>query len=103
VVVDAGSVQMARSMRAYPESAAYLHEHYCFEARFGAFDVYRRRSGACESTCFPLPAPPVDYWDAPLGVPSPEALDRRAARWLGPGAFGAEQTFPRGAACASWP
>jgi hypothetical protein len=104
VIVDAGSVQIARSMRAYPEAAEYLHEHYCFDARLGAFDVYRRRTApACESTCFPLLAPPVDYWDAPMGVPSPAALDDQAARWLGRAPFPALQSFARGVSCASWP
>lgn len=70
VVVDAGSVMLARPMRAYAPAAHWLAAHYCFSARIGAYDLYRRRDGAtCPSTSMPRPHPPVDFHGHAMTVP----------------------------------
>jgi 4-amino-4-deoxy-L-arabinose transferase-like glycosyltransferase len=43
VVVDAGSIMLARPMRAYAPFAIWLHDNYCYDLRVGAFDVYMRK------------------------------------------------------------
>ena len=89
VVVDAGSVEIARPMRAYAWAAEWLHAHYCFDARIGAFDVYRRKAdgAACATDHFPYAALPVDWADAPLRVPMPMSVDHVESRPLPPGDF----------------
>lgn len=83
VVVDAGSVLLARPMRAYPEAAAFLHERYCFELRVGAFDVYRRKpADGCADDVFPTAHPPVDFFGAPMAVPMPMLVDEADAKPL---------------------
>jgi hypothetical protein len=76
-VVDAGSVSIARPMRAYPGPAALLHDRYCFEVRIGSFDLYRIASAdrPCKTTHFPRPADPVDHFDQPLPVAMPRVVD----------------------------
>lgn len=79
IVVDAGSIMMVRSLRLYEPTNRYLHAHYCFESRLGAFDVYRRKpvdAAACEQPWFPLPYDAVDWNGRPLGVPLPRTLDQ---------------------------
>jgi Dolichyl-phosphate-mannose-protein mannosyltransferase len=64
IVVDAGSVMMARPMRSYDLPARWLREHYCFEYRLGAFDLYRRKKTAdqaCAVPWFPKPHFAVDW------------------------------------------
>lgn len=85
VVVDAGSVLLARPMRAYPLAAEWLHRHYCFEVRVGAYDVYRRKgAGECKVTAFPKARPPADYWNAPMAVAMPALVDDATSRLLCP-------------------
>jgi len=90
IVVDAGSVLIGRPMRAYEKPDAWLHEHYCFSFRFGAYDVYRRRhEGArCAVDYFPRVHPPVDFYghDAPYAV-MPLPLDNAESHWLPPSEF----------------
>lgn len=84
VVVDAGSVLLARPMRAYPKAAAWLHEGYCFELRLSGYDVYRRKKdgAACASATFPAAHRPVDYFGQQLPVAMPILVDEKEARPL---------------------
>jgi 4-amino-4-deoxy-L-arabinose transferase-like glycosyltransferase len=76
VVVDAGSVIMARPMRAYAKAAAWLHRGYCFELRVSAYDVYRRKpASGCATPDFPEEHAPVDFNDVPMPVPTPLLVD----------------------------
>lgn len=78
IVIDAGSVMMARSMRLYEQSNAWLHEHYCFEMRLGALDLYRRKpaNGECAVPFFPRAHETVDYQSRVMGaVGTPITLD----------------------------
>lgn len=77
VVVDAGSVMMARPMRGYELPNAWLHAHYCFELRLGSLDLYRRKpdDSACAVPVFPRPHDAVDYRGAALPVPIPRTID----------------------------
>jgi hypothetical protein len=87
VVADAGSLMIARSMRAYPLAADWLRAHYCFEARVGAVDLYRRRGDGedCSTPYYPCPHPPMTHWGQPLYVPVPPIVDARMSGFLGPG------------------
>ena|GEM_PF-514687 len=86
VIVDAGSVLIARPMRAYERPSAFLHARYCFDVRIGAYDVYRRRAaGGCADDAFPRQAPPVDYEGHPMTVPLPTTVDAPTSRPLPPG------------------
>ena len=83
LVVDAGSLMIARPMRAYAPAAAWLHMGFCFEARVGAFDVYRRKHGAtCDVPWFPCQHPTLDHWGRPLGVLTPPIVDLAESRRL---------------------
>lgn len=77
IVVDAGSIMMARPMRGYEKPNAWLHAHYCFELRVGALDVYRRKEegAGCAVPFFPRAHEAVDYRGAALPVPIPRTLD----------------------------
>ena len=98
LVIDAGSLMIARPMRAYPKASAWLHAGYCFESRVGAFDLYRRKKtpdASCPTAYFPCPHPPVDHWNRPLHwVTMPPVVDADDARvvpggdWDPPHAFG---------------
>jgi hypothetical protein len=102
LVVDAGSLMIARPMRAYAQASTWLHANYCFDARIGAFDIYRRRSAdACPTAYFPCPHPPVDHWNRPLHwVTMPPVVDAADARevpggdWDPPRAFGEGPLLP---------
>ena len=86
LVADAGSLQLARPMNAYPAAAAWLRANYCFEARVGHVDLYRRRDGAaCATRYFPCPHPPLTHWGEPLFVPMPPVVDREGTGLLGVG------------------
>jgi hypothetical protein len=85
IVVDAGSVMMARPMRAYDAPSAWLHEHYCFELRVGALDVYRRKAPEVDecATPFPYVHAPVNWNGRSLDpVRSPRTVDFDASRLL---------------------
>jgi hypothetical protein len=84
VVIDAGSIMMARPMRAYAPFASWLHEHYCFEVRIGAFDVYRRKAdgAACAIGYFPHPSGAVDWMGRSLPVPLPRLADEALTKRL---------------------
>ena len=71
VVVDAGSVMIARPMRAYPAAAQWLRASYCFEVRMGAYDIYRRKAAGteCASKRMPRPHAAVDYGGNAMLVP----------------------------------
>ncbi|HSO32513.1 MAG TPA: hypothetical protein VLT33_08355 [Labilithrix sp.] len=85
LVIDAGSVILARPMRAYAKAAAWLHEHYCFELRVSGYDVYRRKpAGGCASDTFPRAHAPVDFYGTTMPIPMPLLVDEDAARALCP-------------------
>ncbi|MGH7285728.1 MAG: hypothetical protein ACRELY_29770, partial [Polyangiaceae bacterium] len=96
VIVDAGSVMMARPMRAYEMPAVLLHSSYCFEARLGAYDIYRRRpaDGFCDTYFFPEPHWAIDAWGHPLPIPVAPVVDTRVTRALPPSAYYELVTFP---------
>lgn len=77
LVIDAGSIMMARPIRTYPRWAEWLREHYCFEVRVRGFDVYRRKKDAspCSAPGFPQPQRAFDFVGAPLDVPIPKTSD----------------------------
>jgi 4-amino-4-deoxy-L-arabinose transferase-like glycosyltransferase len=88
VVVDAGSVMLARSIRTYPPFADWLHAHYCFELRLGAYDVYRRKAEReCAVAYFPRPFQPVDWAGRGLGIPLPVLADEELTRPLPTGNY----------------
>jgi hypothetical protein len=89
VVVDAGSVMLARPMRAYAPFAWWLHANYCFEVRIGAFDVYRRKpdAAACAYPWYPQPSVAVDWGGRRLWVPVPRVADEWLTRRLPPGDY----------------
>lgn len=80
VVVDAGQVMFARSMRAYDAPARFLHERYCFALRISAYDVYlRKQGGSCPSPEYPALHRTLDYNDIDLDADAPPALDAQDA------------------------
>ncbi|HZU83781.1 MAG TPA: glycosyltransferase family 39 protein [Polyangiaceae bacterium] len=87
LVADAGSLLIARPMRAYPAAARWLRAHYCFDARVGGVDLYRRRQGdaPCASPYFPCPQPARDHFGTPLSVPVPPVVDPEPSGQLSPG------------------
>jgi hypothetical protein len=89
VVVDAGSIMMARPMRAYPPFSNWLHEGYCFEVRVGAFDVYRRKeNGApCAYPYFPRPYASQDWLGRVMPIPLPRTADFDTSRELPLGSY----------------
>jgi hypothetical protein len=98
VVVDAGAVLFGRGMRGYEEPMAWLKHFYCFELRFGAFDVYRRkREGGepCEVPDVPKMHFAVDFYGsaAPYAA-MPVTLDFASSRWLPPGDYDSPIVFP---------
>jgi len=85
LVIDAGSVILARPMRAYAQAATWLHQHYCFELRISGYDVYRRKAASgCAEDSFPPVHVPVDFYGLPMPVPMPLAVDEASARPLCP-------------------
>ena len=99
ILVDAGSVMIARSLRLYPATNAYLHRHYCFESRIGGFDIYRRtpKEGAeCKQPWFPIPYDAIDWNGRPLGVPLPKTLDANDSHRLPRGNFNEPIWFREG-------
>jgi hypothetical protein len=89
VVVDAGSVMMARPMRAYAPFARFLHDEYCFELRVGAFDLYRRKASdaRCAVPYFPRPFGAVDWNGRGMPVPLPLLADEELTRQLPHGSY----------------
>lgn len=86
LVADAGSIMMARPMLAYPAAATWLRAKYCFEARIGAVDLYRRRDGAaCATPYFPCPHPPRGHSGEPIACQMPPIVDTGPSGILGPG------------------
>jgi hypothetical protein len=77
VVVDAGSVMLARPMRMYEKPNAWLHAHYCFELRIGALDLYRRKKDDADGCLVPFPRAheTVDWDGRPMSIPIPRTLD----------------------------
>lgn len=99
IVVDAGSVMMARPMRAYDKPGRWLLEHYCFEYRLAAFDIYRRRPDgvtACAQPYVPLPYDAVNWNGTPMGIPLPLSADRSRERRLPYGNLMRPIWFPSG-------
>jgi hypothetical protein len=84
VVVDAGSIMMARPMRAYAPFAAWLHAEYCFDLRLGAFDVYSRKTDGveCDQPYFPRPFGAVDWNGRGLPVVLPVLADEAMTKPL---------------------
>lgn len=89
VVVDAGSIMMARSMRGYEKPNAWLHAHYCFELRVGALDVYRRKAddAPCVVPVFPRVHEAIDFRGAALPIPMPRTIDYDASPRLPDGNY----------------
>lgn len=98
IVVDAGSVMMARPMRMFEKPTAWLYRHYCFEVRFGALDLYRRKvdSADCAYPHFPRPAGVVDWMGRGMGIPLPMTLDFDASARLPIANFLKPNWFTRG-------
>jgi hypothetical protein len=98
IVVDAGSIMMARPMRMFEQPMNYLYRHYCFEVRFGAMDLYRRKAdgAACPYPYFPRAAPIVDWLGRSMGIPLPLTLDFDQAARLPVGDFLKPVYFVRG-------
>ena len=98
-MVDAGSVMMARPMRAYAKPGRWLLEHYCFEYRLAAFDVYRRRPDGvaeCAQPYVPLPYDAVNWNGTPMGIPVPLSAERARERRLPYGNLMRPIWFPSG-------
>jgi hypothetical protein len=89
VVVDAGSIMLARSMRAYAPFANWLHGHYCFDLRLGAFDVYRRKpdGGECVMPWSPRPFGAIDWNGRRISVLLPILADEELTKPLPRGSF----------------
>jgi hypothetical protein len=90
VVVDAGSIMIARPMRAYAPFSDWLHAHYCFDFRLGAFDVYRRKAddaAACAVPWFPRPYDAIDWSGRTVPAPLPVLADEAATRRLPQGSY----------------
>ncbi len=97
IVVDAGSVMMARPMRAYDAPAAWLRASYCFEVRLGAFDMYRRKHDDTPCvTAFPRPHEAVDWMGRAMAIPLPRTVDFATSRLLPRGNFIKPLWFPTG-------
>lgn len=83
LVIDAGSIMLARSMRSYAPFAELLARDYCFEVRVRGYDVYRRRGEArCVVDAAPPPQHATDFWGRKIDVPIPAAFDRARDRPL---------------------
>lgn len=85
LVIDAGTIMMARPIRTYPLWANWLREHYCFEVRARGFDVYRRKKtegATCTAPGFPQPQRAYDWVGAPLEVAVPKTSDLDHTKWL---------------------
>jgi hypothetical protein len=82
IVVDAGSVMLARSMRAYPEFDAWMQRSLCFLVRINAYDLYIRKEGACPTDSFPKLHAPEDFNGHRLLVAMPRPLDDATSRRL---------------------
>lgn len=96
IVVDAGSVMMARPMRSYAKTNEWLHAHYCFEFRLGAFDIYRRKHDACAVPYFPEPSGAVDWSSRPLPMLVPVQEDVATWKRLPRGNYFKPLWFPEG-------
>ena len=84
VVVDAGTIMLARPMRMYPRFSEWLHASYCFELRVGAFDVYKRKPEGteCEFPYYPRPFGAIDWNGRGLPLPMPKLADEELTRPL---------------------
>ncbi len=98
IVVDAGSVMMARPMRTYEKPNAWLHEHYCFEVRIGAMDIYRVKPDGkeCPQPFFPRAHYTTDFLGRALSVPVARTLDISTSPRLPEGDFFKPLWFPAG-------
>ncbi len=97
LVVDAGSVLIGRPLRSYAAPLRWLRAQYCFELRFGSYDVYRRRpdGGVCDTPYVPRSPPAVDFYGNPAGYATqPATLDNDESRWLPPGEWDKPIQFP---------
>ncbi|MCB1281842.1 MAG: hypothetical protein KDB18_10000, partial [Salinibacterium sp.] len=76
LIIDAGSIMLARPMRAYPRFAALLAQRYCFEVRVRGYDVYRVRTDTpCGVDGAPPPQHALDFWGRKIDVSVPRAAD----------------------------
>ncbi|MFO0678554.1 MAG: hypothetical protein U0169_18610 [Polyangiaceae bacterium] len=77
VFVDAGSVMLGRSPRLFEKTNAYLHDRFCFEVRYGAYDIYRRKEKGvpCAQPHFPRTAEVTDWNGRKTALPIPRTLD----------------------------
>jgi general stress protein CsbA len=85
LVIDAGSIMLARPIRTYRRWADWLFANYCFELRVHGFDLYRRKpepSFKCPEPGFPQPQRAFDFVGAPLEVPIPQTSDLDRTKWL---------------------
>ena len=93
LVVDAGSIMLARPMRTFRFWADWLWKHYCFELRVRGFDLYRRKPTPdfqCLEPGFPQPQRAFDWSGAPLLVSIPKTSDPERTKWL----FVTEDSLP---------
>ncbi|HEY2518354.1 MAG TPA: hypothetical protein VGI39_46115 [Polyangiaceae bacterium] len=84
VIVDAGAVLLGRSMRSFEPTYALLRRRYCFEARIGLNDVYRRvdEGAPCTRAAWPTVSVIEDAKGVVLDVPFPPTLDEKTSRPL---------------------
>jgi general stress protein CsbA len=85
LVIDSGSIMLARPIRTYRAWADWLFANYCFELRVRGFDLYRRKrdpSFKCPEPGFPQPQRAFDFVGAPLEVPIPKTSDPDRTKWL---------------------
>ncbi len=98
VVVDAGSVMLARPMRTYAPTNDWLHKNYCFEVRIGAFDIYRRKASPqdrCAFENFPFPYQVITWHGAGMPIPLPLTQDNATSLRLPRGPYDKAIWFPK--------
>lgn len=98
VVVDAGSVMLARPMRTYEPTNAWLHKNYCFEVRIGGFDIYRRKeapTSRCAFEAFPFPYQVITWHGAGMPIPLPLTKDNATSVRLPRAAYEKAVWFPQ--------
>lgn len=85
LVIDAGSIMLARPMRTFRMWADWLYAGYCFELRVRGFDIYRRKptpAFKCPEPGFPQPMRAFDWAGAPLQVAIPKTSDPERTKML---------------------
>ena len=100
LVIDAGAILLARSMRSYEKTNAWLRANYCFEVRVRGYDIYRRKPDPnvpCAQPKFPQVQAAFNLGDSGrMGVPMSPAVDADQSYWLATIDEHAPQWFPDG-------